>query len=309
MALSDPGDRSARKGLGVLILGCGFTGSYLAQRLAFRGVPVFGTTRSDERALVIASRGTEPIKMDGADPSPIRRLRGRVYGVVHCLPPQMARDGSYEDATGALLEQFADWELESLVYLSSTSVYGDRAGADVDERTTCHPDSPRGVARLEIEGQVLGADLPSVVIRPAGIYGPGRSMLHRAARKQHRLVAGGEAITNRIHVDDLAQTIDHALEQGTPGSIYLGSDQAPSSQREVADYLSGLGLPHPAELTLEEARVRLDKNVLAMMLGSKRLDSSWTRQSLGISLRYPDYRSGLGAIWAREAPEIRALIA
>jgi nucleoside-diphosphate-sugar epimerase len=309
VALSDSGDRSQRQGRGVLILGCGFTGSYLAQRLAFRGVPVFGTTRSDERALVIASRGAEPIKMDGSDPSPIRRLRGRIYGVVHSLPPQMERDGSYEDATGAILEQLGDWELESLVYLSSTSVYGDRAGEKVDERTECHPDSPRGEARLAIEGQILAADLPSMVVRPAGIYGPGRSMLHRAARGQHRLVAGGLAITNRIHVDDLAQIIDHALDRGTPGSVYLGSDASPSSQLEVSEYLKGLGLPHPGELSLEEARVRLGKNVLAMMLGSKRLDSSWTRDALDVTLRYPDFRSGLEAIWSREAPEIRELFA
>ena len=295
-------------GRGVLIVGCGFTGCFLAQRLAFRGDPVFGTTRSEERGLVISSRGAEPILMDAGDVSPIDRLRGRIYGVVLSVPPQMARDGSYEDITESLTRRFASWNLESLVYISSTSVYGDQAGAVATEHTECDPDSPRGRARLAIERQVLGSGLPAMVVRPSGIYGPGRSQLHRAARGHHRLVAGGASITNRIHVDDLCQIIDHALHRGEPGSTYLASDAAPSTQREVSDYMGSLGLPGPNEIPLEEARVRLDKNVLAMLMGSKRLDGSWTRERLGVTLRYPDYRAGLGAIWERESPEIKALI-
>lgn len=308
MALSEDGTVRVADGRGVLILGCGFTGCYLAQRLAFRGEPVFGTTRSDERSLVIASRGAEPILMDATDCAPIDRLRGRIYGVVISLPPQMARDGSYEDATAGLLSRLATWNLESLVYISSTSVYGDQGGAVVTEHTECHPDSPRGAARRAIEEQVLTSGLPSMVVRPSGIYGPGRSQLHRAARGHHRLVAGGAAITNRIHVDDLSQIIDRALLVGTSGATYLATDSTPSSQREVSDFMGGLGLPGPQEISLEEARVRLDKNVVAMLMGSKRLDGAWTREQLGVTLRYPDYGSGLQSIWERESPEIKALL-
>ena len=306
MSQGHPG--RATDGRGILIIGCGFTGCYLAQRLAFRGEPVFGTTRSDERSLVISSRGAEPILMDARDCAPIDRLRGRIYGVVLSMPPIMSRDGSYEDATEGLTRRLKSWDLESLVYISSTSVYGDQSGAVVTEHTECRPDSPRGRARLAIERQVLDSGLPAMVVRPSGIYGPGRSQLHRAARGQHRLVAGGVSITNRIHVDDLAQIVDHALHRGTPGATYLATDAAPTSQREVSDFMGELGLPDPNELPLEEARVRLDKNVLAMLMGSKRLDGSWTREQLGVTLRYPDYRSGLGAIWAREATEIKALV-
>ena len=308
MALNEGSHERPADGRGVLIVGCGFTGCYLAQRLAFRGEPVFGTTRSQERSLVIASRGAEPILMDVSDCSAIDRFRGRIYGVVLSVPPRMERDGSYEDVTASLMRRFERWGLESLVYISSTSVYGDHGGALVMEHTECEPDSPRGRARLAIERQVLDSGLPAMVVRPSGIYGPGRSQLHRAARGHHRLVAGGESFTNRIHVHDLCQIIDHALHRGTPGATYLATDATPTAQREVSDYMADLGLPGPQEIPLEEARVRLDKNVLAMLMGSKRLDGSWTREQLGVTLRYPDYRSGLGAIWERESPEIKALI-
>ena len=109
----------------------------------------------------------------------------------------------------------------------------------------------------------------------------------------------------RKHGDDV-ELIEVDLRRG----LYEGyqSDAAPSTQREVSDYMGSLGLPGPNEIPLEEARVRLDKNVLAMLMGSKRLDGSWTRERLGVTLRYPDYRAGLGAIWERESPEIKALI-
>ena len=124
MAVNQQHDQRPADGRGVLIVGCGFTGCFLAQRLAFRGDPIFGTTRSEERSLVISSRGAEPILMDATDCSAIDRLRGRIYGVVLSMPPQMAKDGSYEDATAGLMDRFANWNLESLVYISSTSVYG-----------------------------------------------------------------------------------------------------------------------------------------------------------------------------------------
>ena len=198
----------------LLILGCGFTGCELAQRVGFKGQAVFGSTRSDQRSSVIRSRGAEPVLVDIPDVSALRRLRGRVDRAVSCIPPQMARDGSYTDGTAALMEALADFDLRSFVYVSSTSVYGDHQGAVVDERTPTEPDSPRGRARVEIEQQVLSSGLPAMVVRPSGIYGPGRSQLHRLATGRLRLVAGGASITNRIHVHDLAAILEAALERG-----------------------------------------------------------------------------------------------
>ncbi len=294
----------------ILILGCGYTGAELAQRLAFKGVPVVGTTRSDERASIIRTRGAQPLLWDGADWAPIHRWRGRVRAVVSAVPPRMlGRGDGYEDVHEALLERLAEWPLDAFVYLSSTSVYGDQGGALVDEAAACTPDSPRGRARLEIEQQVLGSGLPAMVIRPAGIYGLGRSQLHRVASGRYRVVAGGGAYTNRIHVKDLAGMIEAAITRGTPGSIYLGSDTQPATQREVTDHIvETFGLPAPVEMPLAEARVRLDRNVLAMITGSKRLDSSATLADLRLRLRFPTYVEGLADVWQRQRAQISALV-
>lgn len=289
-----------------LIVGCGFTGLELAQRLTFKGLPVAGTTRSIQNATVIRSRGASVIVMDAADPSPLKDVLGRLHAVVYMVPPQEGDGGSTIDHTSKMLELARDSGVERFIYVSSTSVYGDHGGGVVDEHSPCQPDSPRGTIRRAIELEVLGSGLPAVVVRPAGIYGPGRSMLHRLATGRYRLVDGGHAVTNRIHVADLATLLERCLTKSEPGSIYLGCDAQPTTQRELVSMLTReFGTPAPQEMSLEEAEIRMSPDVLKMVTGSKRLDSSWTRAALGFELKYPDFLAGCRQIWMQEGAELR----
>lgn len=315
-----------REDLGVLVLGCGYAGTMLAQQLAFSGRPVYGTTRSRVHAEVIRSRGAEPIVLDALDaigPSPILRLRGRVGAAVVCIPPgelpsaaagiaaSQAEAEAVDASTARIVSALRELpDLESVLYMSATSVWGDRGGERVDESTPVAPDSPRGEARVRAERAFLESGLPAQVIRPAGIYGPGRSQLHRLAAGEYRLVGDGGALTNRIHVLDLATLCAAALERGEPGSIWLASDLRPAPQREVALHVAvRYGLPAPPALSLAEARVRMSRDAFSMVTGSKRLDPSRTLERLGVTLRFPDYEAGLAAIWAQEAPDLLRIAA
>ena len=295
---------------GTLIVGCGYTGKLLAQQLAFEGHAVYGTARTEVGANVIRTRGAHAIVMEAPDFRPIEKMRGKVDALVTMMPPTMERQGGFSDHTAALISEVADWNLKAFVYVSSTSVYGDKKGALVDESTLCTPDSPRGRARLEIERQVLESGLPAMVVRPSGIYGRFRSQFDRLVGRRTRLVDGGEAYTNRIHVRDLATIIQAACERGRPGSVYLASDARPARQCDVAGHIvDTYGLPAPEHISLAEAKVRMSKDVLAMIMGSKRLDSSATCASLGIDLRFPDYEVGLAEIWRFDQEAIRAALA
>jgi nucleoside-diphosphate-sugar epimerase len=295
---------------GTLIVGCGFTGRLLAQQLAFEGHAVYGTSRSEAGVNVIRTRGANAVVVNAPDFSAIDRIKGKVTALVTMMPPTMERDGTSIDHNAALMAYVKDWGLTAVVYVSSTSVYGDQAGAVVNEATPCTPDSPRGEARLEIERQVLESGLPAMVVRPAGIYGRFRSQFDRFAGRRARLIDGGRSYTNRIHVRDLAAIIAAACDRGEPGAIYLGTDARPSLQAEVAAHIvETYGLPQPAELSLAEARVRLSRDVLAMIMGSKRLDGSQTLERLGLTLRFPDYVAGLAEIWRFDELAIRAAMA
>ncbi len=295
----------------VLILGAGYTGTVLAQRLAFRGTPVIGTTRDEQQASVIRTRGARPLMWSSDDLAPLKQFRGRVCAVVSSIPPKMRDDDGYDDPHERLCDFFGNWNLQGLVYISSTSVYGDQGGAVTTEQSPCTPDSPRGAARVAIEKTVLSATtLRPMVIRPAGIYGPGRSQLHRIASGRYRVVGEGDAYTNRIHVRDLTSLIDAALTRGESGATYLASDERPSTPREVADHVvARYGLPAPPVMPVDEAKVRLSRNVVAMYLASKRLDATATFKALGVKPRFPTFVQGLEAIWQREEAEIKALVA
>ena len=302
---------SARGDQHVLILGCGFTGVALAQRLAFKGQPVVGTTRGELRASIIRTRGAHPLLWEGGDLDALLPWRGRVRSVVYSVPP--AGLGPAPDPTlAAVLDFFAEapegQRLDAFVYLSSTAVYGDRQGERAAEDTAAAPDSPRAFARLAAEQQVLAAAVPGMVLRPAGIYGPGRSLLHRLAEGKHRLIGDGQALTNRVHVADLAALLEAALTRGRPGAVYLGADLAPASSREVSEHaVATYGLPVPSAMSLAEARIRLDRDTYAMLAGSKRLDPTATLTELGVRLKFPSYREGFADLWRRERTEILAL--
>jgi nucleoside-diphosphate-sugar epimerase len=257
---------------------------------------------------VIRSRGAKPLLLDTTDLSALDRVRGRVEAVVSCIPPRRREDGSFEDRHQEILDRVASEHLRAFVYVSSTSVYGDQGGATVTEQTPCTPDSPRGAARLRVEQTVLESGLPAMVVRPSGIYGPGRSQLHRIAAGRYRLVGEGAAVTNRIHVRDLTAILSAALKRGEPGQVYLASDAQPVSQREVADWIvQRWDLPAPVMMPMAEAKIRLGVDVFRMITASKRLDASRTLNALGVTLHHPDYRHGLEAIWRREGPAIQAL--
>lgn len=300
----------------VLVLGCGFLGQVVAQRLAFKGVPVIGTTRTHAQLGVIRTRGAEPLLFDGQDLGVLQRVAGRVKALVMAIPPSPATPvagatGTPDGATGLdkqLVDLFAAHPLTQAIYVSSTSVYGDRGGARTVEGDTLAPDGPKGRARVEAEAVWRAAPFPTAVLRPAGIYGPGRSLLHRMAAGKYRLVAGGEAVTNRVHVADLASLVVRGLERPRAGATWLGSDLAPSPQREVIDWIGALtGWPPPPAMELAEARVRLDRDTLGMFVQSKRIDPSATLAELGVTLRYPSYREGLSDLWQKERQALEAL--
>jgi nucleoside-diphosphate-sugar epimerase len=286
----------------VLILGCGYFGKMLAQKLAFAGRFVVGTVRRDVEVGVVRTRGAEPVLFDGADVSELERYRGRIDAVVQSIPPLDP------EAEASLVGRLAEWGVTRGLYISSTSVYGDHGGAVVTEDSACSPDSPKGRARLEAERIWAAAPFTTAILRPSGIYGPGRSLLHRLAAGRYRLVGDGDALTNRIHVADLVNLADAALKSPEAGAVHLATDGHAASQREVVDWICArYPLAAPEAIPLAEARIRLDKDTLAMAVQSKRLDPARTLSSLGVALRYPDYKAGLEAIWLRERKQLEAL--
>ena len=178
------------------------------------------------------------------------------------------------------------------LYISSTGVYGQDAGEWVDESSPCEPTREGGKACLEAEH--LLAEHPvggnSIMLRLAGIYGPGRIPRRESLEQGEPISAPSEGYLNLIHVDDAVQIVLECERQPAP-QTFVVSDGCPVLRcdyfRELARLL---GCPAP---TFKEPAEGLPAAIRATT--NKRICNA-RMQELGVSLLHPSYREGLAAI-------------
>jgi len=280
----------------LLCIGYGYCARHYAAAFGARFTQIAGTSRSSGRS---AEAGVETIAFDGVSVSP--ELRDAVAAATHLLIS--AAPGESGDPTLAALkgEIEAAPLLNSIVYLSSLGVYGDHGGAWIDETAPTIPAHERGASRVAAEQawQALGRarSLPVAILRLAGIYGPGQNAFVRLRTgRAHRIAKPGQ-VFNRIHVFDIAQSIDAAFARGFDGIVNLADDlpAPPGDQIEYAAQL--LGMAPPPEISWEEAERTLPPLVLSFYRGCVRVRNDRLKQALGVALRYPTYREGLTAIF------------
>lgn len=282
----------------VLIVGCGYTGRRLARRLRARGHEVTGTTRDPGRATRLAEEGIRPLVLDLAEAGGARKLAGEgPEACFHLAPPVEPEGGG--TAVEEVIRALRRAPLEAFVYASSTSVYGDRGGAWVDEEAVPEPDSPAGRARLQAERSVLEAgwswDCRPRIGRIAGIYGPDRVMLDAIREGRYHIVEGLEAWTNRIHVDDLAAGLEAIWSRGRNGRVYNLADGRPHRSAEFARLVAELADLELPRLTRAEAEARYSKTRWARKAGSKRVRNRRLIDELEVELSYPSFREGVPA--------------
>ncbi|PPF42349.1 NAD(P)-dependent oxidoreductase [Pseudoclavibacter sp. AY1F1] len=260
----------------LLIAGFGKLGARLGERYAARGTEVSGVRRSGGTA----GAGVELIRADLADPAAPPLALPHVDAMVITLPPPTV-DGVVEpDAYRRSLETLAA-SLPSVparvVFVSSTRVFEGRGdGSVITEADAPSPTSDR--ARALVDGERRAAELfGASVIRPSGIYGPGRDSLIR------RVLAGDPIQyarrTNRVHESDLVRAIEAMLERDDAPGLLHATDASPASLGDVATVVAGeLGVSVPPRVLPDEAGG-------TVLSGQRMLDF------LG-SLDYPSYREG-----------------
>ncbi len=227
--------------------------------------------------------------------SDLRSVIAESDSILVSIPPDVDGD--------PVLRHFAD-NLRpdvSIVYLSSLGVYGDYAGAVVSEQSECRPQFPRSRARLNAEqawtrfSERNGSRL--VILRLAGIYGPQRNALAQVRRGEARRIAKVGQIFNRIHVADIAQTIDAAFVSGASGIFNVADDEPSPPGDPILFAARLLGVAPPPEIPFEQARRTMSPTALSFYEECRRADNARMKSFLGIRLRYPTYREGLRALF------------
>ncbi|HMF06091.1 MAG TPA: SDR family oxidoreductase [Methylocella sp.] len=189
---------------------------------------------------------------------------------------------------------------QTIIYLSTVGVYGDRRGDWVDETMTPTPSSERSLARLQAERSwaAIGKEKCKkvYVFRLAGIYGPGRNALVSLKAGTARRVVKRGHVSNRIHVEDISRAIDAAIVHKGQGGIFNVSDDAPAPPQDVIMYAAMLmGIEPPPEQDLETAD--LAPLARSFYAENKRVSNRKLKDELGMRLAFPTYRVGLEALW------------
>ncbi|MGA2716341.1 MAG: hypothetical protein ABSG41_24870 [Bryobacteraceae bacterium] len=259
----------------VIILGLGFTGQRLARRLLWEGVQTYAAVRNVERFQKLADAGLalSELKLDSPD---LPALPKQAI-VVHLIPPLIEPENT---GLQAIIQELAP---RRIVYISSTGVYGDQV--DVDAKTPVKPNDERGRRRLEEERWVMR--WPSLILRAAAIYGPGRGV-HAAIREGKMPRSAGSGIVSRIHVEDLAAIVQAGIFSDLEGAWPVADDE-PCSSAEIAEWCSKL-------FKMKEVPPSVSDSATV----GRRVDGTEIREKLGIELTYPSWRTGIPASLAEE---------
>lgn len=282
--------------------GLGYTARALAGELVAADWQIAGTSRSGGSEDSPTMGGIALSVFDGTAPlSDAPRVLAGATHVLSSVPPGPAGDPvlEYHAADVAAIDG-----LRWVGYLSTTGVYGDRAGGWVDESSALEPTSERSRRRVAAEQGWLGLwrerGVPAHVFRLAGIYGPGRSVLDSLRAGTAKRIDKPGQVFSRIHVDDIVHTLQASMARPDPGAVYNLCDDDPAAPADVVAFAAELlGVEPPPLLPFEQAE--LSPMAESFYRDSKRVRNERIKTELGVQLKFPDYKSGLRAILAGEA--------
>ncbi len=274
----------------ILIAGCGYSGTQLGVELAEREYSVYGLRRSTKGL----PPEIKPVHADVTDPSTLSSLPESLDGVFFLVSPDGHDASSYRstyiNGLQNLLDALRSRRPERILFASSTAVYGQSNGQWVDETSATNPDSHRGSILLDAEDLLIEDELPGLVVRFGGIYGPDRTRYISRVKSGNATCYGDEPLySNRNHVKDVARALHHLLTLDDPDDVYNATDGNPSDRCGILRWLADrLDAPPPNQKPIETAPDRI-RSTNKRVRNRRLLDT-------GFEFRYPSYRDGFRAI-------------
>ena len=279
----------------LLVFGGGWLGRAAGLEAVRRGGRAVLTSRDPARRSALSAEGLGAI--DPGDATALADAVAAASAILVSAPPQADGCPGLNALSPALAatDVWPDW----IGYVSSTAVYGDRAGGWALEDSELNAASLEGARRVRAERDWLdagqGMGLTVQLFRLPALYGPGRSPLDRLRDGTARIVRKPGQVFNRVHVDDVVSGLFASMARPRPGAAYILCDDEPAPADVVMEGAARrLGLPMPPEIDLDDPSV--SDAMRRFYLDSKRLSNAKAKAELGWRPRYPSWRDGLEAL-------------
>lgn len=282
----------------VVIVGCGYIGQWVAQQLLENKRRVLGFVRSQQSRDICKQKGIDCQLLDLDDNAASFESDANFSDsvILYLAPPQTKGE---DDLRMQHFLRLIDQQVPAkFVLISTTGVYGDCGGNWIDEATPAEPKVDRAKRRFSAEQQAQeycsNRNIPLIILRVPGIYGPGKFPLERIRKAVPIVREEDSPFSNRIHAVDLVNICIKSITDDTITGIYNCSDGHPTT---MYDYFmkvaEAYNLPAPPVINLAQAKKELSPGMLSYMEESRRISNAKLLRDFNLLLQYPDLDAGL----------------
>jgi nucleoside-diphosphate-sugar epimerase len=273
----------------ILLLGGGFTLSKLAARLAQSEFVITTTSKNKYDLFTQSAWNAELLDVsDYASFSKLLEKYPELEVVVDSVPPLKLDSGALAGVQN-VAKASRNYNINRVLYLSSTGVFGGNDGEWVNEDTVPNPSSPSGRLRFEAENVYRQEITNFTALRISGIYGPGRGIGTALAQGRYQLVSGQNRWSNRIHVEDLISVIQNCIVTNNLPGLICVTDDEPALVRDVVDfYCREFKLTYPKEISVQDA----ENKGMFTLLSNQRISNRLLKEKILSKLKFPSYREG-----------------
>tara|TARA_B100000963_G_scaffold289893_1_gene259523 strand:+ start:7210 stop:8067 length:858 start_codon:yes stop_codon:yes gene_type:complete len=219
----------------------------------------------------------------------IKKILKNCEYIIVSIPPN-----NFGDITLKVFQlELTKAKFKKLVYLSSTSVYGNHKGSWVNEKSKLKSTTLIGKKRILAETQWkkfrknFNRDVS--ILRIAGIYSKESNILKKIIKSPKYVKE--KKFFSRIRIEDLTQIIKRLLRNKKQNMILNIADDKPSTNVEVAKYAANLlGIKKIEAVPISAFKNKMIKNFYK---DSKKVSNTLMKRQLKIRLKYPNYRIGI----------------
>ena len=276
----------------IAILGLGNISYELCSCLINEGFNVFGSTDNFDRKVLLKKIGVKV-----SDRNNIHECILKADKLIITIPP---------DSSGCIIvkkyfKEIIDSKVNWIGYLSSTSVYGNYDGEEVNENSALRPkelvEKYRVKAEKDIEEFGKKYSIAVEIFRLSGIYGNNRSVINQILTKKIKPIFKSEHYFNRIHEKDIARVLCLACSNNLNSGIINLSDNLPASQLDVVSYaFSIMNIRMPKRINYLDISKDMSPNVRRFWENNRKVNNTLLKRKYG-KLLYPTYKEGIKSIY------------